>query len=148
MKNCPSVYVGWLPRIAFGLVLAGYGVNHYRGLDGFVDMAKGAYPTVPILASIAGLLAYIVPLLMIVGGVLFAVRKLGCIGKTCIVASLSGILGWAGLAVMVGDGDIAGRMGLAIQNAAMLFILYYIIKKTTCCAGSCAAPTSQTPTMS
>lgn len=137
---CLSKYSCWIPRIAFGLVLAGYGVNHYRTLGQFVGMAKGVFPTVAILGMIAGVLAYIVPALMIVGGVLFAIRKLCCLSKVCILGSLGGIIGWAGLAVLVGDGNAAGAMMPMIQNASILLILYYAMKKKSCCStsGSCA----------
>ena len=124
------------------MVLAGYGVSHYRNLSGFVGMAKGVFPTVAVLGTISSLLAYIVPALMIVGGVLFALKQLCCISKTCILASLSGIIGWAGLAVMVGDGNAAGAMMPMIQNAAVLLILYYMVKKASC------SPCSSTATCS
>ncbi len=137
---CPSRYASWFPRIGFGLVLVGYGLNHYRNLSGFVEMSKGVFPGVPVVGTVAGLLAYIVPALMIVGGALFAVRQLGCISKTCILAALGGILGWAGLAVLVGDGNAAGSMMPLLQNASVLLILYYIIKKMSCCGSSCACP--------
>ena len=136
--KCPCTVAPYLPRIAFGLVLAGYGVSHYRNLSGFVGMAKGVFPTVAILGTVASLLAYIVPALMIVGGVLFALKQLCCISKTCILASLSGIIGWAGLAVMVGDGNAAGAMMPMIQNASVLLILYYMVKKASCCKSACA----------
>lgn len=127
-----------MPRIAFGLVLAGYGVNHYRTLDGFVGMSKGVFPSVAFLAAIAGILAYIVPALMIVGGVLFATRQLCCISKVCILASLAGVIGWAGLAVLVGDANAAGAMMPMIQNAAILLILYFSMKKKSCAPqGAC-----------
>ncbi len=136
---CPVKYAPWIPRIAFGLVLVGYGVNHYRSLGGFVAMAKGVFPLMPSLGMIAGVLAYIVPALMIIGGALFAIRQLCCLSKTCILASLGGIIGWAGLAVLVGDGNAAGAMMPMIQNAAVLLILYYMIKKSSCSmsSGSC-----------
>lgn len=135
--KCPSKYSCWIPRIAFGLVLAGYGVNHYRTLDGFVGMAKGVFPSVGFLAAIAGILAYIVPALMIIGGVLFATRQLCCLSKLCILASLGGIIGWAGLAVLVGDANAAGAMMPMIQNAAILLILYYAMKKKSCAQTAC-----------
>ncbi len=141
--KCPLKYSCWIPRIGFGLVLVGYGVNHYRTLDGFVGMAKGVFPTVAVLAKIAGVLAYIVPALMIIGGLLFAIRQLCCVSKMCILASLGGIIGWAGLAVLVGDANAAGAMMPMIQNASILLILYFAMKKksTSCCTtqGACTA---------
>lgn len=137
--KCPCNFAPWLPRIAFGLVLASYGVNHYRHMADFVGMSKSIYPTVPALAAIAGILAYIIPALMIVGGVLFALRQLCCISKTCILLSLCGIIGWASLAVMVGDGSSGGAMMPLIQNAAVLLVLYFLIKKSSCKPmGSCS----------
>lgn len=136
--KCPCNYVHWFPRIAFGLVLASYGVNHYRHMNDFAAMSKSAFPAVPVLAGLVGILAYIVPALMIVGGVLFAVRQFGCVAKTCILLSLCGIIGWAALAVMTGDGASGGSYMPAIQNAVVLLVWYYVIKKSSCCSSSCA----------
>ncbi len=135
--GCPCKHAGWLPRIAFGLILISYGVNHYRHIGDFVAMSKGVYPTVGILATIAGLLAYVVPALMIVGGLLFAIRQLCCVSKICILGALSGIIGWASVAVLVGDGASSGAMMPLIQNAAVLLILYYMVKKRSCAPAAC-----------
>ena len=140
-KYCPCGYASWFPRVAFGLILVGYGVNHYRNINGFVEMSSGALTSVAPLATIAGLLAYIVPALMIVGGALFAVKQLGCVSKTCILASLSGIIGWASLAVLFGDPNAGGTFMPLIQNAALLLVLYWVVKKMSCCGSKCAAPT-------
>ncbi len=136
------MYAAWLPRIAFGLVLVGYGVSHYRNLSGFIGMASGVFPSAMMVGTLASALAYVVPALMIVGGVLFACKKYCCISKVCILASLSGIIGWAGLAVLVGDGNAAGAMMPMIQNAAILLILYYMVKKASCCKGGSCPPAS------
>lgn len=127
----------WFPRVAFGLVMVAYGVNHYRFVDGFSGMSSGALAPVPFLATIAGLLAYIVPALMIVGGALFAVKQLCSVSKICIVASLSGIIGWAALAVLIGSNEAGMNFMPAIQNASILLILYWVIKKMSCCGSSC-----------
>lgn len=141
-KYCPCAYAPWFPRVAFGLILVAFGVNHYKDVGGFSEMSSGALSAVPPLAMVAGILAYIVPALMIIGGALFAVKQLGCISKTCILASLSGIIGWASLAVLVGDGAAGGSFMPAIQNAAVLLILYWVVKKMSCCGSSC--PTGAT----
>lgn len=145
-KYCLSGYAHWFPRVAFGLILVGYGVNHYRNLAGFVDMSSGALASVSPLATIAGLLAYVVPALMIVGGALFAVKQLGCVSKTCILASLSGIIGWASLAVLFGDPNAGGTFMPLIQNAALLIVLYWVVKKMSCCGSTCA-PSTGAPMM-
>ncbi len=134
VQPCPLRFAAWLPRIGFGLALAGYGVNHYRNLEMYVGMAGGAFPKIALLGMLAMYLAYVVPLLQIVGGVLFATKQLGCVSKFCILASLGGILGWAGLSVMLENPDMT-LMGAAIQNAGMFLIIYYVIKMMSC--GSC-----------
>lgn len=139
VQPCPSRYVvAWFPRVAFGLVLVGYGVNHYKNIASFVQFSSSVFPSAPMVGSIAGILAYIVPALMIVGGALFAVKQLKCVAKMCIVASLSGIIGWAGLAVLLGDGSSGNMLMPFIQNASVLLILYYIVKKMSCCGSKCA----------
>ncbi len=137
-----SNIVCWLPRIAFGLVLVGYGVNHYRNLEKFVAGAKSVF-TVPALAMVAEQLAYVVPALMIVGGVLFALKQLCCISKFCIVASLAGIIGWAGLSIMFDDGSIPAltqNQSGAIMNAIFLFLFYKSLKKGSCAQKQCCTP--------
>lgn len=124
----------WFARIGFGLVLVGYGVNHYRFLGDFTQMASGAYASVPALGPIATILAYIVPALMIVGGALFAVKQLKAVSKFCILASLGGILGWAGLAVALGSAETGASMMPMIANAALLIVVYHVIRKMSCCS--------------
>lgn len=144
--KCPCKFVCWLPRIAFGLVLAGYGVNHYRTLASFVGTAKSAF-SIPVVAMLAGYLAYVVPALMIVGGVLYATKQLCCISKICIVASLAGIIGWAGLSIMLDNGSIPnlvqGQSG-ALLNAIILFLFYKSLKKGSCAQKQCCSPAGST----
>lgn len=141
VQPCPSRYAPWLLRIGFGVALAAFGVNHYRFLTEFVAMSKGVYPTVPAVAMLAGWLAYIFPLFEIVGGVLFAVGQLKCIAKICIMLSFGGILGWAGLALALGDATIGQNVGPAIQGACVMLVAYSVIKKMSCC-GSMACGTA------
>lgn len=144
-KHCPCNYVSWFPRIAFGLIFVGLGVNHYRNLggdEGFIAASKAALAPVGDLATVAGYLAYIVPGLMIVGGALFAFKLFDCVAKTCLLVVLSGIIGWASLAILVGNAGTTGLMMPQILNASILVILYSVIRKMSCC-GMC--PT--TPSM-
>jgi uncharacterized membrane protein YphA (DoxX/SURF4 family) len=139
MQPCPSRYAAWLPRIGFGVALAAFGVNHYRFLPEFVQMTQGAFPTVPALGMVFGWLAYVFPLLEIVGGIAFALPfgNMKCIAKMGILASLGGIMGWAGLALALGDANIAQSVGPAIQGASVMLVTYWVIKKMSCC-GTCA----------
>lgn len=151
MKNCclssSSCKVApWLPRIGFGVALIGFGVMHYRSLSMFVESAAQPF-SIPAVAILASALAYVVPALMIVGGALFAVRQLCAVSKICILASLSGIVGWAGLAIALMDpssetsGQTVMNLSAAIQNASILLILYFAIKKSSC-SQSCTPATS------
>lgn len=139
-KVCPTDYAMWVPRIGFGVALAGFGLNHYRFIGDFTGMAASVYPSVPILGTLAGLLAYIVPALMIVGGILFAIDQQRCISKSCILAALGGIIGWAGLGVLVGDGSAGPTLMPMIQGAILWLVGYYIIKKMCCCCGGSCKP--------
>jgi hypothetical protein len=96
--------------------------------------------TYSFIGSIAGMLAYIVPALMIVGGLLFALKQLRCISKACILACLSGIIGWASIAVLIGGNTAVMDMMAPIQSAALLLVLYWVIKKMSCCGNSCVKP--------
>ncbi len=140
-KKClGAVYAPCLARIAFGLVLFSYGANHLRFISGFVEMSKSVYPSVPALGSVMGLIAYIVPLVMMVGGILFIVKQMPGLSKLCILGSLSGIIAWASLAVLVGDERSTGAMMPMIQNAAVMIVLYFVIKKMSCCAAKSCLP--------
>ncbi len=132
-------FAPWFPRIALGTLLVSIGVNHYRHLQGFVEIAKVVLSPVPLLGNVMGFFAYFVPAAMIVGGALFAVKQLPWLSKLCILGSLSGIIVWASLAILVGDTATTGSMMPAIQNAAVLIILYYVVRRMSCC-GSCVPP--------
>lgn len=138
-KFCSSCVAPWFPRIAFGVTLLGYGVNHYRHIGDLTAMSKSAYQSVPALGQLAGVLAYIFPALLILGGILFATKQLCWLSKILVLAALGGIIGWGGLAVLVGDSQMAGAMMPAIQNGCVFLITYYVIKKLGCCChgGSC-----------
>ncbi|MEQ1849400.1 MAG: hypothetical protein ABL890_02305 [Candidatus Peribacteraceae bacterium] len=135
-KSSFSAYALWLPRIGFGVVLAGYGVNHLRFISEFAGFAGSVF-TNSALAGVMTALAYVVPFLMIAGGVLFAIDKCCAWSKICVLASLGGIMGWAGLAVALGDNTAGGNMMPAIQNAAVLLVAYHIIKKMWKCGMGC-----------
>ncbi len=131
----------WLPRVGLGLALVGFGVAHYRffgGDTGFHAMAMQPLQNVSLLAMLAGLLAYIVPALQIVGGALFATKQLCYISKFCILAALGGILGWAGLAMIVGGPEAAGGAGQAINGAIIFLLGYSLVKKMECCSSTCS----------
>lgn len=131
----PSRLAVWLPRVAFGLVLIGFGVNHYLNLDSFIANAQSPFVAVPAIAAVATALAYVVPALMIIGGIFFAVRRLCPLSELCILASLSGIIGWASLGIMLtSDTNVMSGLGVAIQNASVLLILYFVTRKMTRCS--------------
>lgn len=135
--RCCGMVTPWFVRIGFGVALAAYGVAHYRFIGSFVPMAVGPFQGIPFLATIVWLLAYIVPGLQIVGGVLVAVRQFCSIAKFCVLAALGGIIGWAGLAIMVGPMEIAQAMSGAILNATVFLVLYVLVKKFDCCGSAC-----------
>ncbi len=137
-QPCLTRHVFWLPHVGFGLVLVGIGVNHYRHLGDFVAMSGGVFASVPAIGTVAGLLSYLFPALLIIGGALFASRQCRCLSKVFIVAALSGIMGWGGLALMLGDATAGSAVMPAIQTAFVFLITYWVIKKMSCCGKSCA----------
>lgn len=143
MPNCPCKFAPWFPRVAFGLVLVAYGVNHYMNLTEFITLVKSPFPTEGMLAAVglvSGLVAYLVPALQIVGGALFAVKKFGCISKTCILAALSSILVWASLGIFVGNAAAGSNMIPVIQFTTIMLVTYYMVKKhSSCCGSSCGS---------
>lgn len=141
MPHCPCKVAPWFPRVAFGLVLVAYGVNHYMNLTEFITFVKSPFPIEGSLAAfgtVSGLAAYVVPALQIVGGALFAVKQYGCISKTCILAALSGILVWASFGIIVGGTAAGSNMIPVIQFTVIMLMAYYMVKKHSSCCGSCA----------
>jgi hypothetical protein len=89
------------------------------------------------------MLAYVVAVLQVVGGVLFATRLFCPVSKICIMTVFGGILGWAGLVVMLGDSSAGMQAGQAIQGATIWLLGYAGIKKMECCSmGASACPTT------
>ncbi len=131
----------WFPRIGFGIFLFAYGVRHYMDLAGFRAMASQPFESISALAMVAGLLAIVFPALQILGGILVATRQLCSIAKICVLGALGGIVGWAGLAILVGA-DMQMYGGLA-QNAIILLLLYSLVKKFDC--SCCTTSTGPVP---
>jgi uncharacterized membrane protein YphA (DoxX/SURF4 family) len=141
--GCCSV---WLPRIGFGVMMIGFGVSHFRDLPGFIGMTQSPFTSIPALAMIAGVLAYVIPVLEIVGGILFATKQLSHVAKFCLLATFGGIMGWAGVGMMVADPSMGMMLGTAFQGASIGLIVYWVIKKMSCCGakscgGSCSVGT-------
>lgn len=144
IQPCPSRHATWLPRIGFGVMMIGFGLNHYFAMGGdagFVAMTKGPLMSMPALAGLVGLLAYVLPALEIIGGAAFALGSLkgmSCLAKVCLLATFGGIMGWAGLGMaMASDQQTAMMMGQAFQGALMALVGYWVIKKMSCCGGNC-----------
>ncbi len=142
---CPSKYAPYLVRLGYGIALAGFGVNHLRHAEGFTESAGAVFMNTPVasLAMTATVLAYVVAVLQIVGGALFATRLFCPVAKICIMTVFGGILGWAGLAVMFGGAEAGMQVGPAIQGATIWLLGYAGIKKMECCSmGAGACPTT------
>ncbi len=117
-------------RVGFGAALFLFGVAHYMDFQAFAPMVTGGFTGV--LASLAGLWAYILPLLMIVGGGLFVAGYRMDIAAWCGgVALLSIIIG-----MMLKDilGTVTmGEVAPAVQNALLWLLVYLFAVKSHCC---------------
>lgn len=127
----PKCIAKCLFKIGFGGSLALVGVAHFKDMQGFSDMVAGGFTGV--LANLAGLWAYILPLLMIVGGALLVVGyRLDIAAWAAGVALVSIALGMA-LKAILGTLPL-GEVMPAVQNALLWSLLYLFVVK---CGGCC-----------
>ena len=121
-------------RVAFGVSLALFGIAHYLDVQGFAGMTAGGFTGV--LASLATLWAYVLPLLMIVGGALVVVGYRPDIAAWCAGVALASIAIGMSLKMTLGAAD-AATAGGAIQSV-MLWLLVYLfaIKGLACGCGA------------
>lgn len=138
-SSSPKRTAAMLTRIGFGLSLAFLGVAHYRD-TGFADMVGSGLGGLQGLGMMWG---YLLPGLMIVGGILLAFRILPMLGTWLAgLALLSIPVGVMMKSALTGM-DLSVTMPQAVN--AFLWILVYLVaaRAATACCGSCCVPAAK-----
>jgi uncharacterized membrane protein YphA (DoxX/SURF4 family) len=137
-KKVPKLLV----RISFGLSLAFTGIAHYRDAAMFAGMTKEGLGMLEPLATVWG---YVLPALMIVGGVLFVVGIVPEIAVWVAGISLASIPAGVILKSAITGFSLGDSMPAA-QNAFVWLIVYLLVSKSLfggCCGTSCGDKTTK-----
>lgn len=119
-----------LLRIAFGATIALYGLSHYLDFTGFSGLTTMGYTGV--LFSLAGIWAYVLPALMIVGGVLLVVPYRKDVAAWCIGVALASIAIGMTLKTVLGTLSLAD-VGEMVNNALLWLLIFVFAVKGGCC---------------
>lgn len=118
-------------RVAFGGALALVGVAHYMTLSGFKSMVSDGLGPVAPLGTIW---AYVLPALMIVGGVLIVFKKKPDVAAWAAGVSLASIAVGMLLKPVLGGVALSEVMP-AVINAFIWLLVYAMVVK--CCLAPC-----------
>lgn len=130
----PKCIVALCLRVSFGLSLAFVGLAHYLTISAFRGMVSDGLGAISLLGS---LWAYIMPGLMILGGVLLVADKRRDIEAWASGLALGSIPAGTLLKSVIGGLSLADTMPAAI-NAFVWIILYILVLRMSCCgSGSC-----------
>lgn len=123
----PKCIAKLLLRVGFGLALLLVGVAHFQTFSGFQGMvADGLGPLKPL----GSLWAYILPLLMIVGGGLIVAGKKSDIATWCAGIALVSIVVGMLLKTVIGGVPLEQMMA-TVHNTYLWLLIYLIVVK--CC---------------
>jgi len=125
-----------LLRIGFGATLALYGLEHYMHFQAFSGMTTAGFSGV--LMSLAGLWAYVLPALMIVGGVLLVVPYRKDIAAWCAGVALASIAIGLSLKLVIGAlaPELAMQVGMGVNFALLWLLIFSFAVKGGCCGSS------------
>jgi hypothetical protein len=124
--------------VSLGLALIFTGISHYQGIAGFIGMVSGDLGFLGFLGTIW---AYILPLLMIVGGVCLIWKKQMLVGAWCSGLALASIpAGMLLKPVLTNNPDALGQ-AMSFANNAFIWIIVLLltVKMSSCCGKSACA---------
>ncbi len=135
--DSPKSVVANIGRAFFGIALALVGTSHFQGLSGFVPMVNEGLGPITFLGTIWG---YVLPLLMIVGGLALVWKKTLLIGAWASTLALASIP--AGLLlkpVLAGNPEALGTAMEFSSNALLWLIVLLLTVKfsSSGCASAC-----------
>jgi hypothetical protein len=129
LPKSPKAISKLLLRVAFGGAIALVGLSHYIELTEFSSMVSaGLGPFTPL----GNLWAYILPALMIIGGVLMVMDKRHDIAAWCAGGALASIAVGMLIKPVLGDATLGDVMP-AVNNAFIWLIVYVLTVKWSMC---------------
>jgi len=117
-------------RITFGLSLAFVGISHYQGFSGFSELVTvGLGP----LSFFGSMWAFVMPALMVIGGVLFVMHKHLHLAAWASALALGSIPAGMLLKPVIGNDPamLSTMMGQAIN--AFIWLIVLSVVTMTCC---------------
>jgi len=140
----PKSVVATVTRVAVGAGLALLGISHLQAIGSFPGMVASGLGFLSFFGMIWG---YVLPFLMIVGGILLVWRKHILIGTWCGAVALGSIIvGMLLKPVLSGDPEMLSQAMAAATNALMwlLGVLLSVKMSLSCCCkskdgGSCCS---------
>jgi hypothetical protein len=131
----PKGIVALCLRVSFGLSLAFVGIAHYLTISSFPGMVSDGLWKIAFLGT---LWAYIMPGLMIVGGVLLTVDKRRDIEAWASSLALGSIPAGMLLKSVIGGVSLADTMPAAINAFVWILVYGLVVKMSSCCgSGTC-----------
>lgn len=129
----PKGIAGLALRLSFGLSILFLGISHYMTINAYTAMVGSDLGP---LAPVGELWGYILPGLLIVGGVLMVAGMYCDIAAWAAGIGLGSIPAGLFLKTVVGGADTAVVMPMA--QWALVFLLIYWFAVKSCCCGSCS----------
>ena len=124
----PKAIVGLVLRITFGFSLLLIGVSHYQGIGDFAEMTASGLGPLSFLGSVW---AYILPLLMIVGGALFVLKKKAEVATWCITIALGSIVVGMLLKPVLSNDPSSLGPAMSMSQSAFLWLIFFVVAKWT-----------------
>lgn len=129
--STPKAITATVFRLAFGLSLVLMGLAHYMTIEGYKGLVSS---NLGQLEPLGVLWAYILPALLIIGGVCMLLKKYCDIGAWSISLALGSIP--VGLLLKAVLGGVSTADLMPMVNSSLIWILVYLIIKHTCCDAS------------
>lgn len=131
---CPKWAAGTVLRVSFGLSLAFVGLAHLLQYQAFSLMVADALGPVGMLGTVW---AYVLPVLMILGGGLFVSGKYGLVASWCSGVALASIPAGMLLKPLMSGIGLEEVMPAATQAFIWLLVYVAVVKSDGCCSGNC-----------
>ncbi|MDO8649490.1 MAG: hypothetical protein Q7R81_06960 [Candidatus Peregrinibacteria bacterium] len=123
----PKSVVGMLMRISIGLSLVFIGITHYRGIGAFTGAVSGGLGTLEPLGVVW---AYVLPGLMIIGGVLFVAGMYMNIGAWAAGIAIGSIPAGLMLKSALTGVPLEQTMPATINALTWLLVIYFASKSS------------------
>lgn len=135
--SCPKSVAAVILRVSFGFSLFFVGVAHYINVDGLRLMVIEGFDAVPALGAIAGLWAFIMPGLMVVGGGLFVTGRFNLIAAWCSGIALGSIPAGMLLKPLLLAVGLEDMMPAATNALIWLLVYAWVVKLASCDGKDC-----------